>query len=222
MDDYTSDVVPHKTCTACKQTLPATREYFYTSGGNPPKLKSRCKRCHREDVRRYARENHEAVIQRSRQRYAQNAVKCRERCRQYRNRMKIENPERKLNYDREWRKKNRKKLRRQHREWSGQNRERVRAFGRASAARRKAQKLSAQGSHTVDDIELQKRAQTDKSGVVRCWWCGKPAGDDYEIDHRIPLAQGGSDAPENLVIACKPCNRSKASKLPHEWNGRLL
>jgi 5-methylcytosine-specific restriction endonuclease McrA len=41
----------------------------------------------------------------------------------------------------------------------------------------------------------------------------------------IPLDRGGSNGPENIVIACPECNHSKHNKLPHEWNGsggRLL
>jgi len=35
----------------------------------------------------------------------------------------------------------------------------------------------------------------------------------FTIDHVIPLAQGGSDDPDNLALACFHCNRRKADKL---------
>jgi len=72
------------------------------------------------------------------------------------------------------------------------------------------------GAHGAD-VELQKRSQ---NGL--CWWCGDPHGDNYEVDHRIPLSRGGTNWPENICIACFDCNRSKHNKLPHEWIGRLL
>lgn len=34
------------------------------------------------------------------------------------------------------------------------------------------------------------------------------------IDHVVPVALGGSDAPENLVTACKDCNAGKSSTSP--------
>ncbi|MGP4093003.1 HNH endonuclease [Nonomuraea sp. KM90] len=51
------------------------------------------------------------------------------------------------------------------------------------------------------------------------WWrlrSGQPSSwvsFDHEIDHVIPEAQGGSTAIENLVLACRPCNRRKGSRL---------
>jgi 5-methylcytosine-specific restriction endonuclease McrA len=40
----------------------------------------------------------------------------------------------------------------------------------------------------------------------------------------VPLSRGGSNGPENIVIACPTCNLAKKDKMPHEWpeGGRLL
>jgi 5-methylcytosine-specific restriction endonuclease McrA len=38
------------------------------------------------------------------------------------------------------------------------------------------------------------------------------AGKVWEIDHILPLALGGSNAPENLQILCRPCHRAKTTK----------
>jgi len=44
-----------------------------------------------------------------------------------------------------------------------------------------------------------------------CHYCGKePAG---TIDHVIPVSQGGTNHPDNLVPACAACNYSKGSRL---------
>lgn len=82
---------------------------------------------------------------------------------------------------------------------------------------RRARKQNAPGSHTDADIRLQYESQR---GL--CWYCLQSVGDKYHVDHRVPLSRGGSDAPNNLVIACEHCNLSKHDKLPHEWNGRLF
>lgn len=99
------------------------------------------------------------------------------------------------------------------RDWEKRNPE----YARAHAARRRALKRNAPGKYTQQDIELQYRSQ---HGL--CWWCGKPVGDEYHIDHVIPLKRGGTNDPRNIVISCPVCNLSKGVKLPNEWNGRLL
>ena len=37
------------------------------------------------------------------------------------------------------------------------------------------------------------------------------AGKAWDIDHILPLALGGTNAPDNLQILCRPCHRSKTS-----------
>jgi hypothetical protein len=49
-----------------------------------------------------------------------------------------------------------------------------------------------------------------------CQYCGE-RGERLECDHVIPVSRNGSNDPENLVTACKPCNRSKRDKTPEEW-----
>jgi 5-methylcytosine-specific restriction endonuclease McrA len=88
---------------------------------------------------------------------------------------------------------------------------------RASVLLRLARKHHNGGVHTADDVLLQYKTQR---GL--CWWCSKRVGDNYHVDHRVPLAKGGSNGPGNIVISCPKCNFSKNAKLPHEWNGRLL
>lgn len=55
----------------------------------------------------------------------------------------------------------------------------------------------------------------DRDGE-KCAYCG--ASDvSLQLDHVIPQSRGGSDHPENLTPACKPCNTSKGAKLLGEW-----
>ena len=42
-----------------------------------------------------------------------------------------------------------------------------------------------------------------------CWYCGGVA---TETDHVVAKANGGTDDPENLVAACKPCNVAKRDR----------
>jgi 5-methylcytosine-specific restriction endonuclease McrA len=48
-----------------------------------------------------------------------------------------------------------------------------------------------------------------------CVYCGNRA---QHVDHIVPLARGGHEAPYNLVPACQPCNSSKGARLLAEWD----
>jgi len=47
-----------------------------------------------------------------------------------------------------------------------------------------------------------------------CQYCGRqPADVVLEIDHILPVYEGGTNDPMNLVTACEDCNRGKGKKL---------
>ncbi|MBM3940447.1 MAG: HNH endonuclease [SAR202 cluster bacterium] len=68
--------------------------------------------------------------------------------------------------------------------------------------------------------ELRRSARRGTSGYDRqrrmrailardlhlCRRCGERA---TEVDHVVPLSQGGTDAPANLQALCRPCHASK-------------
>ena len=66
-----------------------------------------------------------------------------------------------------------------------------------------------------------------RESFIACFYCGHIPGEcgenrrrpdpRLELDHIEPLYLGGSGRPENLVMACRPCNRSKGSKTVSEW-----
>lgn len=48
-----------------------------------------------------------------------------------------------------------------------------------------------------------------------CRYCGAHAPDvPITVDHVVPTALGGTDAPSNLVAACKDCNAGKSASSP--------
>jgi len=56
----------------------------------------------------------------------------------------------------------------------------------------------------------RQRIETLLACKGRCVKCAEKVGDDFEIDHRIPLAQGGLHEPGNWQIVCKPCHLGKS------------
>lgn len=101
------------------------------------------------------------------------------------------------------------------RHWNIQNPQKSRGYTHT----RRALKRATEGTHTAEDILIQLKRQKG-----RCYYCGEKCADKYHVDHVIPLSRGGSNGPDNLVIACTHCNERKGTKLPHEWpeGGRLL
>ena len=88
----------------------------------------------------------------------------------------------------------------------------------ANTRRYRARKRNAHGSHIAADV----RAQYDRQRGV-CYWCGdKLPWRHKHVDHVVPLILGGSNGPENLVVACSRCNLSKKDKHPMDWAGILF
>ncbi len=137
---------------------------------------------------------------------------CKECNRARRNQHYADHAERYSEYNRSFYAANAEEKKRMAREWHERNPERARAHARASAARRRR----APGNHTAADVDAQYARQRG-----RCYWCGERVGQTYHVDHVIPLKLGGSNAPENIVVACPRCNQVKHAKHPMDFAGRL-
>ena len=48
----------------------------------------------------------------------------------------------------------------------------------------------------------------------RCACCGKRLGNNYHLDHRMPLALGGSNEDSNIQLLTAKCNLQKQAKHP--------
>lgn len=165
----------------------------------------------------YHQANRESISIASKARYQANREKVLERAKTYRE-------------------ENRERIRENARRYYTENREHVLSYHRkhqraynaankdvcsAIKHRYRARKRQSGGSHTSSDLAAIRSAQTDKRGNLRCWWCAEPIT-EWHIDHKIPLARGGSNDAGNLCLSCANCNRRKNAKTPGEFLGRLL
>lgn len=188
------DCTPLKTCSVCGSTYPATTEHFSPRRDRKIGVMSACRSCMTKRTARYRA----ARPDRYKADYTRYNTKHRERRAEQAKQRRLDNPERERAHDATWRK---------------NHPEEARAKGR----NRHARLASAEGSHTAADVAAQRARQKG-----RCYWCGVKVGRSYHVDHVVPLARGGSNGPENLVIACARCNCSRGALLPHEWGDRLL
>lgn len=115
--------------------------------------------------------------------------------------------------------------------WSKANSERVRAINRVSVAKwgkahpevakaknhkRRVAKLAYEGfHHTAADIAS---LLIDQHGL--CAYCGIALNGKYHVDHVVPLSQDGGNGPDNICLACAPCNLSKGNRSLLVWATR--
>lgn len=59
-----------------------------------------------------------------------------------------------------------------------------------------------------------RQAVLDRDDYL-CRYCGRRS-QTMEVDHIIPVSQGGASTLDNLVTACRKCNRRKAGRTPQE------
>jgi 5-methylcytosine-specific restriction endonuclease McrA len=63
-------------------------------------------------------------------------------------------------------------------------------------------------------IDIYGRSLSNGQRVARCMYCLAEEADStqIEVDHRLPRSRGGTEAWENLVLACTACNRRKGDQ----------
>ena len=63
-------------------------------------------------------------------------------------------------------------------------------------------------------LSKAERYEILKRDKFTCQYCGAKAPDVIlEIDHIIPVAEGGTNETVNLITACRDCNRGKGKKM---------
>lgn len=185
-------------CYRCKQSYPATNEYFVKNSSKKFGLEHCCHPCNRKKQEEYRAADPEKVKAQKRAEYQKHKGR-------YINRASLyyqDNPD-----------VNRAAKRR----YTENHPDRIKIAGRVAQNKRRSLKKANPGSHTKSDIELIIRTQNGK-----CWWCGCVLTDNFHVDHRVALSRGGSNAVNNLCVTCERCNLSKGAKMPHEWSDRLL
>jgi 5-methylcytosine-specific restriction endonuclease McrA len=238
--------VPHPlVCRVCGATLPATPEFFYLRRDSG-KLRTDCKGCFRaaktaHDVsdpeyrRAVARTSYQKLEPDGRKKGAAAKVRAREANPQlyaaiserYETRHLAERTARR----REWLSLHRDEENAKSLAWYYANRERA-----IETARAWQQGHPEQHKANVANVRTRRRgapgpgfsgrafAALVKAYGGRCAYCSDPLGDDYEPDHVVALGRGrgGHNAIDNVVPACKPCNRAKSSKTVDAWLEILL
>lgn len=215
--------IPLRRCSGCQQDLPATREFFLADKSVKSGLRRRCRKCMASrwrswyrrtvnpDARPYGTKRKAYDPEQRRAYYLANKEKVAEVSRVW----YAKNRESALAKGRVWKSANRERIQQRRRVLLAKNPEKY----RAQVNKRRALKIAAEGFYTGEDVQSQMARQKN-----RCYWCNVKLSQKYHVDHIVPLSRGGTNWPENLVIACVHCNEARGAKLPHEWpeGNRLL
>lgn len=232
-----------KVCTKCKTEKPV--ELFHKKAGVKDGLASNCKACrndHNKNVyaknierererkmmyraanpnsdREYHAKNKERIAERKRKYYEVNSAQEKRRASNYyyanreeinkeRREYRIANREAVNLLSRRYYAENRDWLRAQSKAWRDRNQEKVRAC-RSNA---KAIRRAAYGRLTANIIPRLFKLQRGK-----CACCGKPLGDNYHLDHIMPIALGGTNIDSNVQLLRAECNHQKHAKHPVDF-----
>jgi len=126
-------------------------------------------------------------------------------------------------YRSEWAKRNPEKVKAKYAAWKEKNPERAKAnlerwrknhpeTKRVYNQNRLSRK-SANGG--VLSTDLPKKLFKLQKGKCPC--CGAPLGDDYHLDHIVPLALGGANTDDNIQLLTATCNQQKHAKHPVDF-----
>jgi len=171
-----------------------------------------CKVCAKEGVRKWQKANPEKAADYKRKYRESNLEKVAESSRKWAE----ANRESELKRKREYYEDNRDQYAAIARKWRCANPERHREINQNRRA-----KIKGNGGKLSKDI-VQKLLTLQKG---KCVCCGASLGNDYHLDHIIPLALGGMNDDFNVQLLTPKCNMSKGSKHPIDYmrsKGKLI
>jgi 5-methylcytosine-specific restriction endonuclease McrA len=113
-----------------------------------------------------------------------------------------------LERNKDWRLKNPEKARLAAELWILQNPTAKRRYFENRRARIRMSPGTLSKNVVVKLMTLQK-------GLCAC--CRLPLGDDYHLDHIMPLALGGGNIDSNVQLLRQECNRRKSAKHPVDY-----
>ena len=118
------------------------------------------------------------------------------------------NRDKKRQSDLNWYAENKDKASAKNAKWRKENKDKV----RAGWQNRKAKKLAYGGKLTPG---LSAKLFALQRGKCAC--CGEPLGENYHMDHVMPLALGGPNTDDNMQLLRKICNLQKHTKHPIDF-----
>ena len=150
---------------------------------------------HREEKRAYCKAWREANIDNVRE-------KEKNRAREYR----LSHPEKRKLVNKKYVENNKEKIAISKREWKKRNPEAVREM--------QNRRRSRKGDNVLSRGIIKKLYKLQKG---KCPCCNQRLGEDYHLDHIIPLSLGGANTDNNVQLLRASCNLKKHAKDPIQY-----
>lgn len=224
-----------KFCTKCKTEKPV--EMFSRNARSKDGMQAYCKVCVNNSAADYRLNNREGLREKQRKYIAANRDKKRESDQRYHqaNRVRV------LEYAKNYRESNKEKISKCKIEWYLKNKDKISEDRSAryrddpevaNAARKRAREWAENNKERVRIHKRNRKARIRNSpGILskdisarllklqrgKCTCCGKPLGNDYHLDHIIPIALGGTNTDDNVQLLRAECNNFKRAKHPADF-----
>lgn len=206
-----------KKCTKCGESKPLTE--FYKEPRKRDGLHSACKACFKICAARYYAANCDGAKTIRRKWYVLNREKVRASNAKWQkdNLDKVRASQAKYlaaNYEKHkasvarWQTANYEKFRAGQAKYLTENLEAHRVYEH----NRRARKRENGGALSPDLADRLYKLQKGK-----CPCCKEPLGDDFHLDHIIPIALGGTNTDDNIQLLRQRCNNQKCAKHPIDF-----
>lgn len=194
---------PCRKCGACDRypsgdCRPCAKAYVATKYAETPK------KIDHEKMRAYYHANKEAINKKRALYSAEHKKAIGEKSRAW----VAANKERAAVTGEKWREKHRGEAVDRVREWRAANPEAVKIH----ASNRRARKI---GNDGILSKGISEKLFGLQKGTCPC--CAQPLGDDYHLDHIVPLALGGPNTDDNMQLLRAKCNLKKNAKHPVDF-----
>jgi 5-methylcytosine-specific restriction endonuclease McrA len=206
-----------KICSQCGECKPRSEYHKKTSSKDG--LKAACKECRNAKNTLYRKNNPE----KARSSWVSYREKNTELVKQRLKDWMSANKDKANARSAAWYQENKEKTKAQAKEWYGKNIERA----KNNASKRYAEnpepyKIRAHNRRVkiIESGEKLSRGLTLKLFKLqkgKCACCKKPLGNDYHMDHIMPLALGGTNTDDNIQLLRARCNLQKHAKDPIDF-----
>lgn len=210
-----------KRCSVCKNTYPLTEEYFGRSKRIKDGFRGQCKKCRRE--KEYL-PNKEKILKKNKKRYEENKERILAQQNEYYNK----NKEYYQEYNSKYYKKNKDTIKKQASKYYHDNKEslvkRMRinsaiwwSTPKGKAKRKEYKQVRRAREHSApSSLTAKEWNATLKHFNYSCAYCLEETS-ELQIEHIIPVSQGGGFTKQNIIPACPSCNMSKNTRHMENW-----